>query len=202
MHGKQGRGQPGAGNLEPAQNPPEKNRIGGMQQHIDDEVAGRVQSPEVIFDPEGRKNQRVILWRGAGLEPDLVKAWAASQGFVGSDVGVVIPKKGPAGGRRVNDHRQQQQACRLDDTFPEHECWGCQEESWCLAVTASRENGCPFCKAALNYGANQEHCKRSSDREGFPKRKGLRGLAPRGAHRESLAIIKGRESAGPCSQGA
>ena len=59
------RGEPRAGQPEAAQEPPEEQRGGGVEQDVDEVVAERVQPPEALLDPERREDERVVLLVGA-----------------------------------------------------------------------------------------------------------------------------------------
>ena len=55
---------------EPEQQPPQEHCIQGMQKHVDQMIPERIEPPEVIFQPEARVNERVILRRGERVRPD------------------------------------------------------------------------------------------------------------------------------------
>ena len=57
---KKGR-QPRALDLEPAQDQPEQDRARRVQQHADEVIPEHGVAPQVLLDPEGRVQQRVVL---------------------------------------------------------------------------------------------------------------------------------------------
>src|SRR5581483_10836552 len=72
-------------------------------------IAGWMQSPEVIFQPEGGMNEGIVLRYRSGFEPDLPQPVQAAQGFVLDDVGVIVPNKTSGQRRQVREQGQRGQ---------------------------------------------------------------------------------------------
>src|SRR5207302_9830305 len=80
---------------------PDEDRVGGVQEHVDEVVAEGVETPEMVIQPEAREGERVVLRDGARFEPDAPEPVEAPQRRVGGDVGIVVPDEPGAEGGKV-----------------------------------------------------------------------------------------------------
>jgi hypothetical protein len=64
------RGEPGPGNRKPAQIGRQQTGRQGVQQNIDEMIAGRRVTPKFVLQPERRMKKWIILFSRAKLEPD------------------------------------------------------------------------------------------------------------------------------------
>src|SRR5207248_7124071 len=71
------------------------------QKDVDLVISARLAVPELVFDPEGRENEGVILRRMCGVQPDFRQAMRGTQVRVEGDVVVVVPDEGARGRRAV-----------------------------------------------------------------------------------------------------
>jgi hypothetical protein len=62
-----------------------------MEEDIDNVVAHGLEFPEMIFHPETRVGEGIILVKPSRLEPYLPEAAETSQSRICGDVGIVIP---------------------------------------------------------------------------------------------------------------
>ena len=76
-----------------------------MQENVGDVKDRRRETCELVLDPEGRVDQRIVLGRRAEIEPDAPQAIEVAQGFVVLDVIVVVPDEVSADGRPVSHER-------------------------------------------------------------------------------------------------
>jgi hypothetical protein len=82
----------------------------GVTEDVDDVVAGRIELPELVLDPEGRVDQRVVLGGGPEIEPDPLQSVRGPQHGVLDDVFVVVPDESVVqdGPIRHQGHGEQQ----------------------------------------------------------------------------------------------
>ncbi len=108
MQGEDGGRQIGPGNRQPPQDQGHQKGGRRVQQNIHQVIAERGVAPQPVLDPEGTVQHRVILQRGAHVEPDPPQSIPGSQVGQG-DVLVVVPKN-PALPRGPIDrqHREHQ----------------------------------------------------------------------------------------------
>ena len=98
MHRKQRRRQPGTGTRNRASNRHSNSTLATCSSDVHQVIAQRRQSPQVIFEPKCRMNERVILRHGADLEPHSPQPVEQCSVDVASDVRIVIPDEtGTAG---------------------------------------------------------------------------------------------------------
>ncbi len=102
MHGKDRRGQPGAGNSESFQQPPQQHRAERVQQHIHQVIAQRVRPPQPPFQPQGRGGHREVIRRGGG-EPQSGQAIGLEDQRIAPQERVIVPDKSGAPHRQVGD---------------------------------------------------------------------------------------------------
>jgi len=74
MHREDRGTEPGDWHGEEPQQPPEEHTAGGMQEHVHGVIAGRGQAPELVLEPVGRVDERVVLRRGPRFQPDAAEA--------------------------------------------------------------------------------------------------------------------------------
>jgi hypothetical protein len=107
MNSEDGGGQPRPRDAKSTEDEPQKNGTGRVQQHVDGVVAEGVEPPEVVLDPEGGEDQRIVLRRGTRLGPDLLQAGGRAEQAVLGHIRVVIPDEPGAQGRNVGYDRHQ-----------------------------------------------------------------------------------------------
>jgi len=93
VKGEQGAGELRAGHTERAKDAPEQCGIERVEADVDQGVAYGVQSPRVLLGPERGEDQRIVLGRRTGREPDAPQAAQVRQGGIVRDVLIVIPDK-------------------------------------------------------------------------------------------------------------
>ena len=114
MHGEDRRRQPRSGKLEERQDAPQEHDPEGVQKDVDDVVADRLELPELVLDPEGRVDHRVVLGCRAEIEPDPLQPLHRAQRGILDDVIVVVPDEsvvqdGPIGHQCHGDQQARQQ---------------------------------------------------------------------------------------------
>jgi hypothetical protein len=95
--------------LQFAQDQPQQHGGQRVQQHVDQMVAHRRVTPEVIFEPERAMRQWVILRRGARIGPEAFEPGEVAQDGIVGDVVVVVPDETVGQGQAVGQQCQQQQ---------------------------------------------------------------------------------------------
>jgi hypothetical protein len=73
VDGEDGRGEPRAGHGEPHEEPPREQHDGGVRRDVHRVVAGRVEAPEPVLDPERGVDERVVLRHRADAQPDVAQ---------------------------------------------------------------------------------------------------------------------------------
>jgi hypothetical protein len=91
MQRKDRRRKPCAGDPQPLQQPPKKDRVHPVQQDIDKVIAQRRQAPERVLEPEGRIDEREILGGRIEGEPDAPQSIGGGQQPVLGYINIVIP---------------------------------------------------------------------------------------------------------------
>ena len=71
-----------------------------MQENVDEVIFERLQSPEMVFDPETGEDQRIVLDGGTGLDPDAFQTLHGSERGIFGYIEIVIPDE-----PRVTQHR-------------------------------------------------------------------------------------------------
>ena len=93
MEREQRRRNEGAADAHPAEHEREKNRVGHVEGHVDQVVAERVESPELVVDPKARVEHGIVLRRVAGVQPDPRKTARVAKRRVPFDVQGIVPEK-------------------------------------------------------------------------------------------------------------
>ena len=114
MDGEHRRREPRAGERQPPADHPDEDRVGAVQQHVDEVIAEGLDSPEVMLEPEAREGERVVLRDGAGLEPDAPEPVERPQRRVGRDVRVVVPDEARAQGWEVGRDDEEREGHAAD----------------------------------------------------------------------------------------
>ncbi len=112
MQGKDGAGQPRAGNLQSAQRTPEKNGSKRMQEDVLNVIGRRPKSPETVVEPEAGAGERDVLLQDRGMNPQGEQPGSAFEiGLQSGRPGIVIPNELPAQAGKIGEEccRQQQQ---------------------------------------------------------------------------------------------
>ena len=94
-----------AGYLEAPEKHDEEARRHAVQDDVDQVVAEEGVIPETRLQPEGRMDERIVLLRRAGLEPDPRQAVPRSQPCP-RQVPVIVPEHGAVQRRRVHDDQR------------------------------------------------------------------------------------------------
>jgi hypothetical protein len=81
---------------------------GRVQQDVDEVIAERGVPPEPVLEPESRVEERVVLLRRPGLEPDAQESRPRLQGGMG-DVAQVVPQEVPLQRRGIGNQRGEQE---------------------------------------------------------------------------------------------
>ena len=109
MQGEKQRREPGAGHRQPSQDHAEQAGGGGMEQDVEQVVAQRRVTPQAVLDPKRRVQERVVLLRGADLEPDASQSVQRLQIRSGDMPGVVPDESAPEGGKIGDQGRAENQ---------------------------------------------------------------------------------------------
>ena len=108
MQGEDGRRQVRPGDRQPPQDQGHHQGRQGVQPNVHQVVAERRVAPQLVLDPEGAVQQRVILLRGPEVEPDPVQSLPGTQ-FGAGYVRLVVPDESALPGRLINqEHRDHQ----------------------------------------------------------------------------------------------
>jgi len=91
VEGEDQSGEPGAPQPQLAENEPQEQGVASVEQHVVQVVPEWRQAPQLILDPEGRVDQRVVLRNGPDLAPDPSQSRNRPQGQVVGHVIVVVP---------------------------------------------------------------------------------------------------------------
>jgi hypothetical protein len=109
MHREDRRRQPRRGNPQSPQSPPQQDRRQTMQENIVDVIQPRIQPGQVIFDPERRVDQRIVLGQRKRMNPDGQQSRSGAKQRIARDVLRIVPDKSAgADDRNVNDQHQRQ----------------------------------------------------------------------------------------------
>ena len=110
MDGEDRGDEPGAGHRQPEQHPPQQHTVGRVQQHVDHVVAGRLGSPQFVFQPEAGVGQRSVvgLLHLARHEPYPPQAGPVPEGRFSRNVVHVVPDEAAPQHRRQIAHDDQQ----------------------------------------------------------------------------------------------
>lgn len=75
-------------------------------------IAGRIEPPQMIFQPKGREGQRIKLRRRAGLKPNFSQTIERMQRRISRHIGIVVPDVASMPDRliRKNDGKNQNQS--------------------------------------------------------------------------------------------
>ena len=88
------RGDPGAPQAEPDEEPPEEQRRSGVEEDVYEVIPERAKAPEALLDPVGREDERVVLLVRPRLGPDPREPRGSVEGRVLGDVGVALLSSG------------------------------------------------------------------------------------------------------------
>lgn len=109
MDGKDGGGEPGNRDFQAEQGAPEKDGGDGVKENIVEVIEEWVKAGEVIFDPECRVNDGVILRERQGMDPDGEQAGpGAEEGIAGDVLGVVPDESRGAEDGNVGDEDEEE----------------------------------------------------------------------------------------------
>src|SRR5690348_15166697 len=100
MYGEDQTGEPRAGQGQSASDQDEKASSQRMQGDVQKMVADDPIGPEVVFQPEGTVEQRIVLLGGGGVGPDAPEAVEVAEIGAG-DVGGVVPEERAVDGGQV-----------------------------------------------------------------------------------------------------
>ena len=100
MQGEDGRRQVGPGDRQPPQDQRHHQGRQGVQDDVHQVIAQRGVAPQLVLDPEGGVQQRIILLRGPQVEPDAVQSVPRAQ-FGAGHVRVIVPDESAVPGRLI-----------------------------------------------------------------------------------------------------
>jgi len=106
MQGEEGGRQPGSRHWQSLQDHPHQGGVEAVQQNVHEMIAQRVQSPELMLQPERGINQRKILRLGVGGKPDFMQTVGIRQHWIIGDVFVIIPDVAAPQGGQISCQRR------------------------------------------------------------------------------------------------
>src|ERR1041384_29693 len=96
MNGEAERDEKGPRGAEFFEQSEDEKGVGGVEKEVDEVVAGEIgKAEELVFNPEGRDRERIILLVGARVGPGLPEGVGELQRGVERDVGEIVPLEGP-----------------------------------------------------------------------------------------------------------
>ena len=110
--------RPRPGKPEAAQQRGEQQRRRRMKQHVHEVEAERMQPPQLLLQPEGGEDERVVLLVGLRLGPDELEGIRPVEHPVLGQVGVVVPHEAGPECRQVRRHHRQHDHHRHQDIAP------------------------------------------------------------------------------------
>ena len=117
MHGKYRSHKPRARHDQPPQDAPQQQRIDQVQQHVDNMIARRRESPQLVLQPKTRVHHRPVMrlaFNLAGRKPDLRQTGHSLNRFGVCNDHVIPYKAGIDRGKIADRHQQHQRENRQD----------------------------------------------------------------------------------------